>query len=200
MPKELKEYDENEMGKPDLKLIIIGDTACGKTKLVERFLLDSYEQRQLSTYALTMFRHVTEVDGKKYKIDIWDTAGQNQYKKLHPSYYFDADGAIMVFDVTRKSSYENLRYWYGNLKKYCGNVPVILVANKFDLKPSVTKKKFKFALKYNIPLFYTSAANGTNVVRIFEEIVNRSIEFQKKPRDHFVKIVLEVIEDDEVFN
>ena len=50
------------------------------------------------------------------------------------------------------------------LKKYCPKIPVILVANKFDLRPSVTKKKFKFATKYNIPLYYTSAANGVNVV------------------------------------
>ena len=76
----------------------------------------------------------------------------------------------MVFDVTRKTTYENLRHWYKMLKKYCPMVPVILVANKFDLKPSVTKKKFKFALKYKIPLYYTSAANGVNVVRIFEDI------------------------------
>lgn len=70
-----KEYDKEEMGKPDLKLIIVGDTASGKTKLVERFLLDSYEQRQLSTYALTMFRYNKKIEGKNYKIDIWDTAG-----------------------------------------------------------------------------------------------------------------------------
>ena len=71
----MKEYDKKEMGKPDLKIIIVGDTSCGKTKLVERFLLDEYEQRQLSTFALTMFRHNTKVNGKDCKIDIWDTAG-----------------------------------------------------------------------------------------------------------------------------
>ncbi len=101
----MKEYSETEMGKPDLKIIIVGDTASGKTKLVERYLLDQYEQRQLSTYALTMFRHNTKINNKQCKIDIWDTAGQDQYKKLHPSYYFDADGCIMVFDVTRKKTY-----------------------------------------------------------------------------------------------
>lgn len=111
-----------------------------------------------------MFRHNIEKNGKKYKIDIWDTAGQDQYKNLHPSYYFDADGCIMVFDVTRKSSYNNLKSWYKMLKKYSGRIPVILVANKIDLRPEMTKKKFKFAEHYQIPLFFTSAADGTNVV------------------------------------
>ena len=198
----MKEYTEKEMGKPDLKLIIVGDTSCGKTKLVERFLLDSYEQRQLSTYALTMYRHKTVINNKTYKIDIWDTAGQDQYKKLHSSYYFDADGCIMVFDVTRKSSYENLRHWYGKLREFCGKIPVILVANKIDLKPKIVTKKFKFASKYGIPLFFTSAADGTNAVRIFDEVLRMSIEYRKEPKDYFVKDVLECIEDgdEEFFN
>ena len=73
----MKEYNPKEFSKPDLKLIIVGDTACGKTKLVERFLLDQYEHRQLSTYALNMFRYEKIIGGKNYKIDIWDTAGQD---------------------------------------------------------------------------------------------------------------------------
>ena len=198
----MKEYSSQEMGKPDLKLIIVGDTACGKTKLVERFLLNSYEKRQLSTYALTMYRHNTKINSKSLKIDIWDTAGQDQYKKLHSSYYFDADGCILVFDVTRKSSYENLKHWYKKLREFCGKIPVILVGNKIDLKPKIVNKKFKFSTKYNIPLFFTSAANGTNAVRIFDVILKKSLVFKNEgKKGDFVKDVLDVIEDDDdIFN
>ena len=59
----------------DLKLILLGDSAVGKSKLVERFLMNNYEERTSSTHALTMYRHVTELDGKQMQIDIWDTAG-----------------------------------------------------------------------------------------------------------------------------
>lgn len=124
-----------------------------------------------------MFRHIAEIEGRKYKIDIWDTAGQDQYKKLHPSYYFDADGCIMVFDVTRKSTYQNLKHWYTMLKKYSGNIPVILIANKVDLRPEITNKKFKFAEKFEIPIYFTSAANGVNVVRVFDDILKMCIDF-----------------------
>ena len=106
----------------------------------------------------------------------------------------------MVFDVTRKTSYSNLKHWYAMLTKYCPKIPVILVANKFDMRPSVTKKKFKFATRHNIPLYYTSAANGVNVVRVFEDIFKMSMDYKESPKENFVKDVLEVIEDDdEVF-
>ena len=60
----------------------------GKSKLVERFLLNDYEERTSSTHALTMYRHITELDGKQTQVDIWDTAGQEVFNKLHPSYYY----------------------------------------------------------------------------------------------------------------
>ena len=195
----MKEYNEKEMGKADLKLIIIGDTASGKSKLVERFLLDNYEKRQMSTFALTMYRHVKTMDGKTYKIDIWDTAGQEQYNNLHPSYYFAADACVMVFDVTRKSTYVNLKKWYGELRKQAPGIPVILVANKIDLKPSVTSKKFAFATKTGIPLYYASAADGTNVVRIFEDVLEKGIAYHNDPGDSYVRDVLNVLDDDEFF-
>ena len=74
----------------DIKIILLGDTAVGKSKLVERFLLDDYEERTSSTYALTMYRHNHDINGDMYKIDIWDTAGQEVFDKLHDSYYFGA--------------------------------------------------------------------------------------------------------------
>ena len=64
-----------ELKVADLKLILLGDSAVGKSKLVERFLLNDYEERTSSTHALTMYRHKTELDGKEMQIDIWDTAG-----------------------------------------------------------------------------------------------------------------------------
>ncbi len=82
------------------------------------------------------------------------------------------------------------------LLKYSGNIPVILVANKLDLKPTIANKKFKFADQNNLPLYFTSAANGVNVVWIFEEILEKVIQYKNSPRDNFVKDVLEVMESD----
>ena len=192
----MKEYNKNEFSKADFKMIIIGDTACGKSKLVERFLLNNYEQRQLSTYALTMYRHTCEIDNKEYKIDLWDTAGQEQYSKLHPSYYFAADCCIMVFDVTRKSTYDNVKKWYKAMREQCGDIPTILVANKIDLKPEVTKKKFQFAVKNSLPFYFASAADGTNVVKTFKDILDMTLEYKNNPTtDNFMKDLLDAIDD-----
>merc|ERR1719484_474557 len=100
---------EDPLPEADLKIILCGDSAVGKSKLVERFLLDDYCPRTLSTYALTLFRHnCTDEQGRHWSIDFWDTAGQEQFDRLHASYYFQANACILAFDVTRKVTYKNL--------------------------------------------------------------------------------------------
>ena len=192
----MKEYNKHEFTKADLKLIIIGDTACGKSKLVERFLLNDFEQRQLSTFALTMYRHTADYQGKSLHIDIWDTAGQDQYANLHPSYYFAADCCILVFDVTRKSTYSNIKKWYQAMRQNCGSIPTVVVANKIDLRPEVTQKKFKFAVVNKLPLYFTSAADGTNVVKVFKEMLGLAMDYKQDPdKENFMMDLLEAIED-----
>jgi Rab-like protein 2 len=73
--------------------------------------MNDYVPRQLSTYALTVFRHKGEVDGKSVEVDFWDTAGQERFASMHPSYYHRAHACILVFDVTRKVTYTNLQEW-----------------------------------------------------------------------------------------
>ena len=80
--------EEEEEDPADVKVILLGDSAVGKSKLVERFLMGQYEPRQLSTFALTLFRYDHEQeDGKVIKVDFWDTAGQERFASMHPSYY-----------------------------------------------------------------------------------------------------------------
>ena len=104
----------DDLPDPDLKIILLGDSAVGKSKLVERFLMDEYNPRQLSTYALTLFRKVVtlEESGEVKTVDFWDTAGQESFNRMHPSYYYRAHCCIMVFDVTRKVTYQHLADWF----------------------------------------------------------------------------------------
>ena len=112
-----KGNDEDELPPADLKVILLGDSAVGKSKLVERFLMGDYHPRQLSTYALTLFRHTADVNGQDVQVDFWDTAGQERFSSMHPSYYFGAHACILAFDVTRKITYKNLNAWYKELRK-----------------------------------------------------------------------------------
>ena len=155
----------------DLKIILLGDSACGKSKLIERFLLDEYEPRQLSTYALTMYRHLAHVDGKDIKVDFWDTAGQERFADMHPSYYYRAHACVLVFDVTRKATYKHLGMWLDELRQYCEDIPVLCVANKIDIDENVTSKVFKFPKRNGLVFDFVSAAKGTNVVKAFEKAI-----------------------------
>merc|ERR1711977_474139 len=142
--------NEEVAGRGDVvKIILLGDSAVGKSKLVERFMMRDYQPQQLSTYALTLFRHEAEVpgpDGQNIPVDVdfWDTAGQERFNSMHPSYYHNAHACIMVFDVGRKSTYKNLGNWYKELRSFCTTIPVIVCANKVDLNYEVTKKPFGF--------------------------------------------------------
>ena len=154
---------------PDIKVIIIGDSAVGKSKLIERFLDDEYTPHRLSTHALTLYRkNITLGDGTHVNTEVWDTAGQEKFNSLHSSYYFNADVCMLVFDITRKQTYMNLKRWYSELQDHCESIPCILVANKVDMDFAVTRKKFKFAAQHNLPLFYVSSCDGTNVVKVSE--------------------------------
>merc|ERR1711988_183158 len=189
-----------------VKVILLGDSAVGESKLVERFLMDGYQPQQLSTYALTLFRHNTELavgpDGERQKIaiDFWDTAGQERFNSMHPSYYFKAHACILVFDVGRKSTYKNLSQWYTELREHCVSIPTVVCANKIDINKEVTKKAFNFPTKHNLPLFFASAADGTNVVTMFEEAIKLGYQYKTSPKGEqdFMGDFMDLLEEDDL--
>mmetsp|Transcript_29385 Transcript_29385/g.53919 ORF Transcript_29385/g.53919 Transcript_29385/m.53919 type:complete len:239 (-) Transcript_29385:628-1344(-) len=181
-------------GSNAVKIILLGDSAVGKSKLVERFLLDNYKPHQLSTYALTLYRHEYKTpDNTIIPIDIWDTAGQERFNSMHSSYYYRAHACIMVFDVTRKITYKNLEQWYDELQENCKGIPTIVVANKIDVDYKVTAKTFNFAAKRRLPFFFVSASDGTNVVKIFNMAILAGIRWKAAPKEDFYQEVLDLL-------
>jgi len=189
--------DADAMKTADLKIIMLGDSAVGKSKLMERFLLEDYNPRSLSTYALTLFRHNYSDGERDVSVDFWDTAGQEQFNKLHSSYYYQANACILGFDVTRKVTYKNLQTWYKELRHHCPDIPVICVANKVDADPAMAKKKFNFAMENNLPFFFVSAAEGTNVVRVFNEAIKLAIKNKEEPPDEVMAEIMNLLRDDD---
>merc|ERR1719261_2108566 len=149
--------DATNLAEADLKIIMLGDSAVGKSKILERYLMEEYNPRTASTYALTLFRHnYQDESGKEYKIDFWDTAGQEQFNSLHASYYFQANACVLAFDITRKVTYKNLEKWYKEMRHYCPDIPVICIANKVDAEPAIASKKFNFPAQHKLPFFFVS--------------------------------------------
>jgi len=185
---------EEALSTADLKVILLGDSAVGKSKLVERFLMNDYEPRQLSTYALTVFRYNAEIDSKKVSVDFWDTAGQERFSSMHPSYYHRAHACILVFDATRKVTYQNLSEWFKELQQYRKGIPTLLVCNKIDVNYAVTKKSFAFPEKHNLPFYFCSAADGTNVVKTFMDAIGAALKFKNEPSQDFMEEVLRTVD------
>jgi len=186
-------------GKHTVKIILLGDSAVGKSKLVERFLMDGYKPHTLSTYALTLYQHKHKrADGSEMAVDIWDTAGQEQFSSLHPSYYYGAHACIMVFDATRKVTYNNLRTWWDELQEYCKGVPTFVVANKIDEDYGITTKSFKFASERDLPFYFVSAADGTNVVKAFQDAIEAAIAYKESPVKSFYNDVVDLLADSAV--
>ncbi|KAL4617967.1 rab-like protein 2A isoform X2 [Arapaima gigas] len=187
---------DSDQGKYDaeerVKIICLGDSAVGKSKLMERFLMDGYRPQQLSTYALTLYKYTTTIDGKSVLVDFWDTAGQERFQSMHPSYYHKAHACVMVFDVQRKITYKNLANWYKELREYRPEIPCIVVANKIDADMKVTQRNFNFAKKQGLPLYYVSAADGTNVVKLFKDAIKLAMSYKQNSRDFMDEVMREL--------
>lgn len=183
-----EKYDAEE----NVKIICLGDSAVGKSKLMERFLMDGFRPQQLSTFALTLYKYTTTVDGKTVLVDFWDTAGQERFQSMHASYYHKAHACIMVFDVQRKVTYKNLNNWYKELREYRPEIPCIVVANKIDVDLKVTQKSFNFAKKFNLPFYFVSAADGTNVVKIFSDAIKMAVSYKQNSSDFMDEVMREL--------
>uniref|UniRef100_A0A8B9PBY4 RBL2A protein n=1 Tax=Apteryx owenii TaxID=8824 RepID=A0A8B9PBY4_APTOW len=154
-------------------------------------LLDPMPQ-QLSTFALTLYQHRARVDGKPVLVDFWDTAGQERFQSMHASYYHKAHACIMVFDVQRKVTYKNLSSWYKELREFRPEIPCIVVANKIDADMKVTQKSFNFARKFNLPFYFVSAADGTNVVKLFNDAIKLAVAYKQNSGDFMDEVMREL--------
>ncbi|ESN90626.1 hypothetical protein HELRODRAFT_70637 [Helobdella robusta] len=179
-------------GLEKVKIICLGDSAVGKSKLIERFLLDGFKPQQLSTYALTLFKHRARIDDKDVLVDFWDTAGQERFSSMHPSYYHQAHACVLVFDVTRKVTYKNLPNWYKELREHRPEVPCLCVANKIDVDMDVVKKSFNFATKNKLPLYFVSASDGSNVVKVFKDAIRAAVAYKNNSTDITDEIMKEL--------
>ncbi|XP_003281527.2 rab-like protein 2B isoform X1 [Nomascus leucogenys] len=186
------ELDQGKYADDNVKIICLGDSAVGKSKLMERFLMDSFQPQQLSTYALTLYKHTAMVDGKTILVDFWDTAGQERFQSMRASYYHKAHACIMVFDVQRKVTYKNLSTWYTELREFRPEIPCIVVANKIDADINVTQKSFNFAKKFSLPLYFVSAADGTNVVKLFNDAIRLAVSYKQNSQDFMDEIFQEL--------
>ncbi|XP_055230484.1 rab-like protein 2B isoform X4 [Gorilla gorilla gorilla] len=100
--------------------------------------------------------------------------------------------SLWVFDVQRKVTYRNLSTWYTELREFRPEIPCIVVANKIDADINVTQKSFNFAKKFSLPLYFVSAADGTNVVKLFNDAIRLAVSYKQNSQDFMDEIFQEL--------
>jgi Ras-related protein Rab-32 len=157
-----------------IKVIIIGEAGVGKTSLVKKFVSGRFtSDYRISIGANLFVKELILNSDIDVSIQIWDIAGQEKWIKMRHLYYRGAHGALIVGDLTRGNTFEQLKeFWNPDLKKFCGDIPKILVVNKVDLEPIVSTSDIeKLAQDINVKaIISTSAKNGQNVEEAFHQI------------------------------
>jgi len=173
---ELVYHERSEM---IYKIIVIGDPAVGKTSLLTNFCGDKFQYEYVPTVGVNITKEKVTVKndmGKDTNVSlmIWDVAGQPQFYMLHRPYFNGADGMMLVYDVTRSSSFSNVNNWYSTAVKYgLSGIPRVLIGNKIDLKDEkkiILPMAEHLSQKLNAPFFESSASTGENVSEIFHKI------------------------------
>ena len=119
-----------------VQLLIIGDSTVGKTSILSRFTNGTFDSNYLATVGLDNFTKDDIIDNKTIRIKIWDTAGQERYRSLTKGFFRNADGIMLVYDVTNSDTYDNLKFWLQSIKNNMsadmGEIPIIIIGNKID--------------------------------------------------------------------
>ncbi len=156
------------------KIVFLGEGAVGKTSLVGRFVYDSFEGDYLATIGTDIHLKMVQVDDTMVKLVIWDIAGQDNFSQLRRAYYQNASGAFFVFDTSRPETIARIDEWFKALHAVTGDIPLVMLENKVDLKSAITKEqKDQIIKKYGLKIIRTSAKEDTNVEDAFQEMTRK---------------------------
>ncbi|XP_012945878.1 ras-related protein Rab-11B [Aplysia californica] len=157
------------------KVVLVGDSGVGKTNLLSRFTKNEFNSESKSTIGVEFAtRHIT-IKGKTIRAQIWDTAGQERYRAITAVYYRGAVGALVVYDITKTQTFENLEKWLQELREHAdGSARIMVVGNKTDLRHlrAVTQEEGRvLAEKNKFSFIETSALESTNVGEAFNNLL-----------------------------
>ncbi|DBA03973.1 TPA: hypothetical protein N0F65_010626 [Lagenidium giganteum] len=157
------------------KIVLIGDSGVGKSNLLSRFTRNEFNLESKSTIGVEFATKSIVAEGKTIKAQIWDTAGQERYRAITSAYYRGAVGALLVYDITKHVTFENVERWLKELRDHAdANTVIMLVGNKSDLRhlrAVSTEEAMAFAEKNNLAFIETSALEATGVDTAFQRIL-----------------------------
>ena len=175
-----------------VKIITLGESSVGKTSILAKYVDDIFDINMISTLGVDFKRKTEIIDNKQINIKVWDTAGQECFRNIQKIYYHNTEGVLLVFDLTSRETFEQLNYWFENIKIECPkDVAICLVGNKSDLKDHIDVSDEdinEYLKKNNNPKFFkTSAATGENIKEVFQYISREIMEKKKEENQNNTK-------------
>ncbi|KAJ7543180.1 hypothetical protein O6H91_09G028200 [Diphasiastrum complanatum] len=166
------------------KIVLIGDSAVGKSQLLSRFSRNEFSLESKSTIGVEFQTRTIVVDHKTIKAQIWDTAGQERYRAITSAYYRGAVGAMLVYDITKRQTFDHVTRWLEELKGHAdNNIVIMLVGNKADLdslRAVSTEEATEYAEKEELCFIETSALEATNVENAFFTVLTEIYKIVSK--------------------
>ena len=168
--------------KPDysFKFIVIGNAFVGKSNIIYRFTQGKFEEKYKMTINLEFSFKNLKINDKIYRVQLWDTAGQEEFQSISRGYYKSGVCTLVVYDITNRDSFNNIGTWVEECKNNGpSTISLVLVGNKTDLedKRQITYEEGEeFANRNNMQFFETSALNGNNIDKLFNDTVENIIK------------------------
>ena len=153
---------------PEFKLVLVGDGGVGKTTFVKRHLTGEFEKRYIATLGVEVHPMPFFTNHGNIVFNVWDTAGQEKLGGLRDGYYIHGQCAIIMFDVTSRTTYKNVPTWHRDITRVCEDIPIVLCGNKVDVRNrQVRAKTITFHRKKNLQYYELSAKSNYNFEKPF---------------------------------
>jgi len=177
----------------DEKIIILtlGNSSVGKTCFIQRYTNNTFQLSNITTTGIEMQRKIMKINDKTYKVDFHDTQGQERYRSISYNYVKNADGIILMYDITSQTSFDSISEWMENIRKIKNEqFPIVLVGNKCDLedKRVISKEEGEdLAKKYELPFYETSNKDNINIEESCLVLINKAIKENEKEENKLLK-------------
>ncbi|MCD7455780.1 Ras- protein Rab11D [Datura stramonium] len=166
------------------KVVLIGDSAVGKSQILARFARNEFSLDSKATIGVEFQTRTLVIQHKSVKAQIWDTAGQERYRAVTSAYYRGAVGAMLVYDITKRQTFDHIPRWLEELRAHADrNIVIILIGNKTDLEDQravPTEDAKEFAQKEGLFFLETSALEATNVEDAFSTVLTEIFNIVNK--------------------
>ncbi|XAR66229.1 hypothetical protein NMG60_11012382 [Bertholletia excelsa] len=157
------------------KIVLIGDSGVGKSNILSRFTRNEFCLESKSTIGVEFATRTLQVEGKTVKAQIWDTAGQERYRAITSAYYRGAVGALLVYDITKRPTFENVQRWLRELRDHAdSNIVIMMAGNKADLnhlRAVPEQEAMLLAEKEGLSFLETSALEAINIEKAFQTVL-----------------------------